>query len=144
MTYTLSGSLQTCEEDEATLFEIRNISKNANGSEDVYGYFDGTIPFRFTYTKASNTVIIQSEYSTDVVGKQMYESFRPLIRYEGEKKIYEDEACHVGESGPSGTDAYFLPTFRKTAIAIPWFIKEIWKISEMPTIILPTDLAINP
>lgn len=126
------------------MFEITHISNTENGSEDVHGYFNQTIPFRFTYTPSSNTVIIQSEYDTDVVGKQMYEILRPHIRYEGAKKIYEDEACHVGDTGPSGSDAYFLPTFRKTSILIPWFIKEIWKTSETPTILLPTDLAINP
>jgi hypothetical protein len=120
-------------DDEDTLFEITE-------HEGIWkGLFDGSIPFAFSYT--DNTVTLHSEYGTDVVGKLLYTLLRPHIQYEG-AEIFGDEECRVGESGPSGTDAYFLPVFAGTTIPIPLFFKEICE--SKVNLVLPTRLALNP
>ncbi len=119
------------EEPRNHVFEVQDESNR------ITAILDSTFTIHMEYDQDTKKLhLVQTPVGCDVVHPALYNRLRPFFEYAG-GDLHPAEAFAVGEDGPEGTDACFLPTFGPGGPLIPYIFKNVIRNLDEIMLVVP-------
>jgi hypothetical protein len=124
------------EEPRNHVFEVQDES-HTNQVHRITAILDSTITIHMEYDQDTKKLqLVQTPVGWDVVHPALYNRLRPFFEYAG-GDLHPAEAFVIGEDGPEGTDACFLPTFGPGGPLIPYIFKNVIRNLDEIMLVVP-------